>query len=309
MNSTELQQLLATRPLVLDGGLATELERGGHSLNDSLWSARLLSDSPQDIYETHLRFLNAGANIITSCSYQATVDGFINKLGLDTSGAESLIAESVELAQRARREFRTLVEDQSTYVAAGIGPYGAFLADGSEYTGNYDLSANELLGFHKPRWQILTAQTPDLVLCETIPQREELIALGQLADGSDVSVIISMSCKDAQHLRDGTPLIECVRILQQHNVGAVGINCVSPEIAIEAIGRLSEQSSLPLIAYPNSGEAYSAERKQWSGEKDVGDFEVVAKALMSEGCRIVGGCCRTTPKDIAAISRALNMPQ
>lgn len=307
MNAEELRHLLADKPLVLDGGLATELENQGHALNDSLWSARLLSDSPGAIVETHLSFLRAGANIITSCSYQATVDGLMEKLGVTQERAETYIGNSVELARESRSQFQkeSGLANRVALIAAGVGPFGAYLANGAEYTGDYSLDWRALADFHRPRWELLLERKPDLVLCETIPQRNELLALARLSDECELGVIVSMSCRDGRHLADGTPLAECAVMLADSKVAAIGINCVSPKVAVEAVETLAEYAKLPIVAYPNSGEQYSASHKEWSGRQGVTDFETVAGRLLKAGCRIVGGCCRTTPADISQVAKIL----
>ena len=295
---------------MLDGGLATELEKSGHSLNDSLWSARLLRDAPAAIQATHLAFLEAGADIITSSSYQATILGFTERLGISRASASKLIASSVNLAFAAREEYiGAQLSTQRPLVAAGIGPLGAFLADGSEYTGAYNANEHELFRFHHERWNLLRRLGPDLILCETIPKLEELRVLAKLADESEMAVAISVNCRDAFHLSDGTPMQECVQMLASHNIAAVGVNCVSPNLAIDAVRHLNECTDLPLLAYPNSGEAYLAEEKTWTGESNPNNFQSIAVALREAGCQIIGGCCRTTPSHIAAVAKLANLPK
>lgn len=305
MNAARLRQLLQNQPLVLDGGMATELERAGHVLNDALWSARILRESPQAILEMHKRFLQSGANIITSCSYQATIQGFMSTLDVNHKLAAQYIGNSVGLAQQARDDYLSRASESPLLVAAGLGPFGAFLANGSEYRGDYSLSRQELIEFHRDRWRLLSERDPDLILCETIPQRTELLALAELADVSDLAVAISMNCRDTTHLSDGTPLSECMRLLEQHDVAAVGVNCVSPELAIEATKELKRSTDLPLLAYPNSGERFSAATREWSGQADVEDFQAITQSLYDAGCRIIGGCCRTTPAHIETIAKTL----
>jgi homocysteine S-methyltransferase len=305
MNGARLRQLLESQSLVLDGGMATELERAGHVLNDALWSARILRESPQAILEMHERFLQSGASIITSCSYQATIQGFMSTLDINQESAAQYIGDSVSLARQARDDYLSKGDESLVLVAAGIGPFGAYLANGSEYTGDYSLSRQELVEFHRDRWRLLSDRGPDLILCETIPRRTELLALAELADDSDLAVAISMNCRDATHLSDGTPLSECVKLLEQHNIAAVGVNCVSPELAIEAIKQLKLSTELPLLAYPNSGERFSALTREWTGQADAEDFQVITQSLYDAGCRIIGGCCRTTPAHIATIADTL----
>ena len=131
--------------LIGDGGLATELEARGHDLSDDLWSARLLAEAPAEIVAVHEAFYRAGAHIATTASYQASFEGF-GRRGIDRADAARLMRRSVELAKSARDTLAT-----PAWVAASVGPYGAMLAHGEEYTGRYGLSVAELTAWHRPR--------------------------------------------------------------------------------------------------------------------------------------------------------------
>ncbi len=181
---------ISTQYLILDGGLATQLEARGHDLGDALWSARLLRDAPAEIQAVNREYLAAGADVISTASYQATVSGFMSQ-GLSETEAIELIRRSVQLACAARDEFWNTPSNQqgrqSPLVAASIGAYGAYLANGAEYTGDYDLDEAGLLNFHHRRWFILAAQNPDIMLCETIPSLVEARCAGEFGQRDSIA--------------------------------------------------------------------------------------------------------------------------
>ena len=196
--------------IVLDGGLATALEARGHDLNDDLWSAKVLMEDPDAIRQVHLDFLRAGADCITTATYQATFAGF-SASGVSDEDAVKLLVRSIDLAVETRDSFWANPENRygrlRPLVAASIGPYGAFLADGSEYTGNYGIDAAELHAFHERRWHILAESRADLLACETIPSRLEAeVLLRLLRDTPHRWAWMSFSCRDGGHVSDGSRL-------------------------------------------------------------------------------------------------------
>lgn len=297
-------------PLILDGGLATELEMRGYDLNHALWSARLLLDAPQAIYRLHHDYLVAGADCIISATYQATVAGF-RRQGLTETEAGDLLQRAVQLALAAREAFW---DDRGhrhgrrrPLVAASVGPYGAYLADGSEYTGRYDLDEGGLLSFHRPRWHLLAGSGADLLACETIPSFAEARALARLlAETPAASAWFSFSCRDGQHISDGTPLAACVAWLaNREQVAAVGVNCTAPRYIPQLVAGIRRLTAKPIIVYPNSGEQYDVARRSWSGTSDPVDFAAAALKWHMAGASLVGGCCRTGPEHIRQIRKRL----
>ena len=285
---------------ILDGGLATELESRGHDLDDDLWSAKLLRDQPDEIVAAHQAFINAGAEVITSGSYQATLPGF-RKVGMTSTEAEDLLRLSIRLAKQARGQSTTV------QVAASIGPYGAFLANGAEYTGKYDLDQQGLMEFHDQRWQILASENPDIMLCETVPSLTEATALAQLAVNSNaIPVWISFSCRDGNHISDGTEIRSVIRELRPYEqITAVGINCSPPKFLPELIPRIRLETDKPIVVYPNSGESFDANSRTWSGSQAIDDFATQAAVWRQLGASIIGGCCRVTPAHIASLKSRL----
>ncbi|WP_061708149.1 homocysteine S-methyltransferase [Pseudenterobacter timonensis] len=300
-----LTALLDKAPfVVLDGAMATELEARGCQLADSLWSAKVLMENPELIREVHLDYYRAGAQVAITASYQATPAGFAAR-GLDEAQSRALISKSVELARKAREAYLAENPQAGTLLVAGsVGPYGAFLADGSEYRGDYVRSAEEFTAFHRPRVEALLDAGADLLACETLPSGAEIAALlALLADYPRARAWFSFTLRDSEHLSDGTPLREVVALLANApQVVAVGINCIALEETTAALEHLQSLTELPLVVYPNSGEHYDAESKTWHhhGEACATLADYLPRWLAA-GAKLIGGCCRTTPKDIAEL--------
>jgi homocysteine S-methyltransferase len=292
--------------MVLDGGLATELEARGYDLNDELWSARVLLEDPAAIRQLHFDYLAAGADCIITASYQGTVTGFM-KRGLGRSEAEELLRSSVELAVGARdafwRDRSNRALRHKPIVAASIGPYGAYLADGSEYTGLYDLDEAGLIEFHRERWLVMAQTDADILACETIPSFAECRALLQLLlDTPGRYAWFAFSCRDSMHISDGSRLTECLTYLDQfEQVAAVGINCTAPRFVPGLLAEAGSVTGKPLLVYPNSGEEYDAGSKRWFGQSDAGEFATSCQAWHKIGASVLGGCCRTGPEHIRQI--------
>ncbi len=297
--------------LVLDGGLATTLESHGHDLNDPLWSAKVLIDDPEAIRQVHLEFLRAGADCIIGASYQATVRGF-RAYGMSEWEAVELLRLTVTLAVEARDEFWSDPENQlgrqKPLVAASIGPYGAALADGSEYSGHYDISEDELVDFHRPRWQILAETNADLFACETLPSRREVRALLRLLhETRDAWAWMSFSCADETHLSNGSAMVDVARDCDAfERVAAIGVNCTAPRYISSLLAAAREATNKPLIAYPNSGESYSPEKRGWIEGSGEGDWSDRPRKWAERGALVIGGCCRVTPEEISRIHRVLH---
>ena len=293
--------------VVLDGALATELERRGCDLNDPLWSAKVLMETPELIRQVHLDYFRAGADCAITASYQATIEGFAHR-GLSAEKAIALIQLSVQLAMEARDEFWGEPANRTgrprPFVAASVGPYGAFLADGSEYRGDYGLTEEELINFHRPRLAALVAAGAEMLACETIPCLIEAQALARLLEEfPGVTAWFSFSAKDEAHISHGERLADCVALLDGHpQVIAIGVNCTAPRYISELLRTAHQVTGKPLLTYPNSGETYHAGDNSWSGSAEGEAFGLQARAWYSAGARLIGGCCRTTPADIAEVA-------
>ena len=313
MDAEALTALFSAGPLVLDGGLATQLEAQGNDLSDALWSARLLVERPEEIRRAHLTFYRAGARVATTASYQATVDGFA-RLGITRDQALGLMRLSVDLASQARDAYRAECapfDPDPLLVAASVGPYGAFRADGSEYRGRYGLSVAALRDFHRERLTVLVDTPADLLACETIPELEEGEALADLfADVPGAAGWLSFSFADGARLRSGAPAEEAFALADTSAaVVAVGLNCTSPEFALELVERARAVTAKPIVVYPNSGENWDATARAWTaapaGHSAVAQPAEAARAWLDAGATLVGGCCRVTPAALAEMAAAV----
>lgn len=295
-------------PLLLDGGLATQLEAQGCDISNALWSASLLLENPQAIVDANRAFLDAGAECIATASYQASREGFAQR-GLSAGKADELMRLSVDLAIQARDEFLAANPGSEfvPLIAASIGPYGAMLHDGSEYRGDYGVSAASLSDFHATRLRLFDACDVDVLALETVPSLLEAEVLAELLSACDKPSWVSFSCRDDKSISDGTPVEEAARIFAGHpNVVAVGLNCTPPQYATELVRRFRDAApGKAVIAYPNSGETWHPEDGSWSGTATPVDYADAARAWAAAGARIIGGCCRTGPAHIRALRAAI----
>ena len=296
--------LHSQRFVVLDGALATELERRSCDLNDPLWSARVLLESPELIRQVHLDYFRAGADCATTATYQATFAGFEQR-GIGHARAAELMQLSVRLALEARDEFwsESQVGRCKPFVAASVGPYGAYLADGSEYRGDYGLTQAQLEDFHRPRMAVLANSGADLLAFETIPSLLEARALvAVLEEFPHISAWLSFSAKNSTQICNGETLAACAAEFAGHpQIAAIGVNCTAPVYVADLIGSARAVTDAPLLAYPNSGERYDPIHKQWSGTDSCADFVIQAQTWLECGAAAIGGCCRTSPQHIAQL--------
>ncbi|MFF1451398.1 homocysteine S-methyltransferase [Streptomyces sp. NPDC058274] len=300
--SRTLADALANGTVVLDGGMSNQLASAGHDLNDELWSARLLAERPEAITEAHLAYFAAGADLAITSSYQATFEGFA-KRGVPPERAAELIGLSVELAREAARRARTGGVTRPLWVAASAGPYGAMLADGSEYRGRYGLSVDELERFHRPRLEVLAAAAPDVLALETVPDTDEARALLRAVRGLGVRAWLSYSV-DGDRTRAGQPLEDAFALAADADeVIAVGVNCCAPADVDAAVETAARVTGKPVVVYPNSGETWNAHARAWDGRPTFTSEQVTG--WRRAGARLIGGCCRVGPTAITGISQAL----
>jgi homocysteine S-methyltransferase len=307
---TSLTERLRDHPdevVVLDGGLSNALEDRGADLTGDLWTARLLAEEPDEIVAVHAAYFAAGAQVATTASYQASVPGLV-AAGMGRAEAERLITRSVELARRARDEAEASADSapggaaaaRELLVAASVGPYGAVLADGSEYTGRYGLSDTALRDFHGPRLELLAAAGPDLLAVETVPDQQEAEVLVPLLDELGLPAWLSFSVADGR-TRAGQPLADAFAVAAGSSaVLAVGVNCSDARDLPDALRVAAEVTGRPGVAYPNRGESWDSATHHWvgPGSWDVGGVD----AWVTAGARLVGGCCRVGPSDIATLT-------
>ncbi|MEU9579235.1 homocysteine S-methyltransferase [Streptomyces chilikensis] len=301
--TTRFSGALASVPggLVLDGGMSNQLEAAGHDLSDELWSARLLAERPEAVVEAHLAYFEAGADVAVTASYQATFEGFARR-GIGEGRAAGLMALSVELAREAARRARARGVERELYVAASAGPYGAMLADGAEYRGRYGLGVDELERFHRPRLEALASAGPDVLALETVPDADEARALLRAVRGLGVPAWLSYTV-DGGRTRAGQPLEDAFALAADaEEIVAVGVNCCAPGDVAAAVATAVRVTGKPVVVYPNSGEAWDAAARGWTGGSAFDPGAVTA--WREAGARLVGGCCRVGPDAIAAVARA-----
>ncbi len=303
-----LAPFLATRAVVvLDGALATELERRGADLRDPLWSARLLIERPELIRAVHDSYFAAGADIAITATYQASFEGF-SRRGIDVAGAAALLQRAVTIATESRDAFWADALNRRgrarPLVAASIGPYGAYLNDGSEYRGDYTLDEDALLAWHQPRFDLLAGSGADLLACETIPCAAEARALVRCLEAHPhMRAWISFSARDQTCISNGEPFAPVAAEIGGHaQVVAIGINCTAPQHIAPLVRAAKEVTTARIVVYPNSGETWDAVEKQWVDTPTCGSFLDGARAWYDAGATLIGGCCRTTPDDIGALA-------
>jgi homocysteine S-methyltransferase len=302
---------MPTSPIrVLDGGLATELEARGYDLRDRLWSARVLVEEPAAIEAVHRAYFAAGATVATTASYQATIPGFA-AAGLDAGQARAAIARSVSLAIAARDAHVASVSvpsgDPELLVAGSVGPYGAMLADGSEYRGDYDPGESALRDVHGPRMDALLEAGADLLAMETIPTMREAEVLVRLVEERGARAWLSYQCRDGDSTAAGEPIEDAVAIANgAPGILAVGVNCTAPRHVPALLARAATATDLPLIAYPNGGDSWDATARRWVATDATGAFEPAEVADWTAlGATWLGGCCGTGPADIARLRTAV----
>ncbi|WP_171309983.1 homocysteine S-methyltransferase [Enterococcus cecorum] len=310
-----LKELLAQKQiLVLHGPLGTELEAMGYDVSGKLWSAKYLLEKPDVIQELHEIYLNNGSNILTTSTYQATIPG-LEAAGLNPEQAADIIRLTVQLAHQARDNYwQNLSDEQKTQtiyplISGDVGPYAAYLADGSEYNGQYGkVSLQELKDFHRPRIQLFLEQEVDMLALETIPNRLEVQALTELLSEEfpQVEAYMSFTAQEVGKISDGTALNVIALVEACPQILAVGFNCTQPQLYDDLLQETRTLTTKPLVTYPNSGETYDGVTQTWHHSHE-GEGSLVEQSLhwIHLGAQIVGGCCRTRPAEIAALAQAV----
>jgi homocysteine S-methyltransferase len=293
------------RVLVLDGGLASELEHRGAELDDHLWSARLLESAPARIVEVHEAYARAGADVLTTASYQASLAGFA-RAGVDEGRALALMASSVTLARAGAER----AGGGDVLIAGSCGTWGAHLGDGSEYRGRYAASDDELYAFHAPRARALLDAGADVLAFETFPDAREALLCARLADELGADAWLSFSCADGKTTAGGDDLAATARALHDaEHIVAIGVNCIPPALVDEALSCIASATTKPLVAYPNRGEAWDPEARCWVATDAPPDLHARATTWIERGARLIGGCCRTRPEDIRELSLTTASPR
>jgi homocysteine S-methyltransferase len=306
MANTALQR---DRRYVIDGAMATELERRGANINDTLWSARVLIDQPGLIEAVHHDYFLAGADIALTASYQASFAGFAAR-GLDAATARELLLSAVQLALRARERYVAAGVDASRpapLIGASIGPYGAHRHDGSEYHGNYGVTGQVLLDFHRRQLEVLAQAGADFIAFETVPSLAEgEVIVRLLEEFPGVPAWIGFSCRDGERVCHGESFARCAALAgEQRGIIATGLNCTPPQFVDSLLASARAATDKPLFAYPNSGESWNAQQGSWCGAAAGEALDAQVRAWLAAGATLAGGCCRTTPQDIRVIAQVM----
>lgn len=310
MERVKIQDVLdSTGIMVIDGSMSTALEALGANTKSSLWTAAALAEQPQLVKQVHLDYFRAGADCGITCSYQATIPGLTSH-GYSNEDSERIIADSVKIFLTARDEWwneEGMASGRAYPVClAGIGPYGAYLADGSEYRGNYGVSEQILYDFHKRRMEILADAGADVLLIETQPSLAEAKIEAKIAEELGVDYWISFSCRDGLRINEGDFIRDCAAELSKGYPGLkmIGVNCTKPEYIVSLIHELRNATDIPVGVYPNSGLIYDPVSKMWSVPEGVLDFSAYAIEYMKAGASAVGGCCTVGPEQIIGVTAA-----
>lgn len=307
---TPRDQLDLTGLRVLDGGLATELERTGCDLRNPLWSGEVLRTKPEKVLAVHRSYLDAGADCLLTASYQVSAMGF-REIGLTAEDARKAIRQSVALAEQARSEHREAEtkaghSPRPVWIAGSLGAYGAALHNGAEFHGRYDIGRSALTGFHAERIAAMRETNADFLAFETVPLLEEAEAiLEALGRFPELAAYISFTCRDGGHTGHGEPIEDCARLLDSNpQIVAIGVNCTAPRYLMPLIQKIRAMTSKRIAVYPNSGETWMAETRSWAGSSDPAAFGDLAREWRKAGADWIGGCCRTGPQHILAIANA-----
>jgi len=289
---------------VLDGGMGTALSDMGLDLSGSLWSARVLLENPNAIKTVHEDHARAGADILTSSSYQASLQGF-EKAGYTRDDYLRALEKSTELVCEVA-EVVGKNEGRQILVAASIGPYGATLADGSEYRGDYDVSKEFLVHFHAERLDHILQYEFDYLAFETVPSVIELEAINELLsnDFQSSHAWVSCSANSSTTISDGTPFRDAIKVLTAHNIVARGINCTHPDF----ISPLLDTAEGPFVVYPNAG-TWDAINRQWLEANNSNFTKEILQGWIDNDVKIIGGCCGLGVEYIKEISAILGLQQ
>jgi homocysteine S-methyltransferase len=296
---------------VLDGGLATELEAAGCNISGPLWSGHVLRDHPEKIEAVHLAYLQAGADCISTASYQLSREGF-REMGLTDAEAFEALRLSVHLAEQACSRFHQKSR-RPVWLAASLGPYGAALHNGAEYHGNYRIEHAELAAFHRRRIRALATTKADFLLFETVPSLDEANAIIEaLAGVPDIAAAISFTCRDDQHTAHGEDIAACAAMLEScDQIVAIGINCLAPAFVVPLVRRLRSFTTKKVAVYPNSGEQWDKGSRSFITEPALQslsspeNWRGLARKWRDAGADWIGGCCRTGPDHIRAVRAAI----
>ncbi len=305
-----IENILKEKDFIInDGAAGTHLESFNCDLNHKLWTAKILKEQPNLIKQVHLDYFEAGADCGMSVSYQATIKGLMEN-GSSEEEACEIIKSSITILNEARDEWYEksgkALGRPYPLISGAVGPYGAYLANGAEYRGDYEIDKEFLINFHKKRMTILWEAGADLLAIETIPNIQEAIILAEIAEEIGAKCWLTFSCKNYTDISDGTPIKDAVKMIEKFSsIVSVGVNCTAPKYISNLIDEIKKSSDKYITIYANSGEKYDPITKTWDGSKDGKRYVDYAVEWKEKGATLIGGCCGTTPKEIKEIKNTL----
>lgn len=302
----DFNDFIINNETVIDGAMSTALEELGYNTQSELWTAAAIIDRPDLIYKVHFNYLKAGADLIMTDTYQANIDAF-KKLGYSEPESKGFISHAVKIAQQARDDYEKET-GKHAYIIGTVGPYGAYLADGNEYRGDYNLSFDEYKSFYYEKIKLIINAGADVIGIETQPKLSETKAILSIIHTlSPIPVYVSFTLKDATHISEGIKLSRAVaNVAIDPYVSAIGVNCTKLEIVESALHIMKKVTKKPLIIYPNTSAKYNIKTKKWTKSSNSKDFKDYIIKWYNAGAQLIGGCCTTLPKEINEISYFVN---
>jgi homocysteine S-methyltransferase len=279
-----------TQVFALDGGLSTALEAQGFVIDGAMWTGELLLTNPEAVTAAHRSFVDAGADIIITGSYQLSFEGG-RRAGWTDDEVEQALRNSTTAARLAAKD--------DTLVAASIGPFGAHRNDGSEFRGNYGVADSAIRDYHDRRIDILLDTEPDLLALETMPNIAEVRVLLELIESksADMPFWVSFTVTEPGVINGGGTFAEACALVEQYgNAMAVGINCSPLSVITPTLSGVD--TDLPFVVYPNAGQTWDSDAMAWSGEPEFTSASQVDE-WVNLGARIVGGCCGYGPSKLS----------
>ena len=272
---------------LLDGSMSFPLEQLGYNLKNKLWTGMALISDPDIIKNIHKDYINAGADYISTSTYQVSYDRLQN-MGYQSSDIKKVFQKSIDLVKEAIKESRSKKEIK---IVGSFGPFASYDPNASEYVGKYNSTDDEIKNFHLNNINIIEETDLDIILYETIPCLREIEILSKVLSQTNKEIWISITCNENIEFRDGSSFKEACKIISQiEQITTMGINCFSPLLVEKALKELKKYSNKKTLVYPNSGEKYNPKDKYWSGKNEFNNLMI--KNWLSLSPDIIGGCCR-----------------
>ena len=278
---------------LLDGSMSFPMEQLGYNLKNKLWTGKALINNPDLIKDIHKGYIDAGADFISTSTYQISFDRLKN-MGYQSEEIKKIFQKSVDIVKDAIEESKLKKEIK---IVGSFGPYASYDPEASEYIGEYDSTDIEIKKFHLNNIRIIEETDLDIILYETIPCLREIKILSEALSHSTKEIWISITCNEEMEFRDGSSFKDACEIISKiEKITTMGINCFSPLLVKKAIDLLKKYSNKKILIYPNSGEIYNPKERFWTGNNEFNNSMI--KNWLSLYPDIIGGCCRIGYDDI-----------